>query len=594
MAGREREDAVDLFAIWYRRIIVTAFILIVLRLFWMQVLKYPDFLSRAASNKVKRVQIIAPRGQIFDRAGRSLAINEPVFSLMYFPPLAEEKDETIPVIAYRLGVTDEIIRTRIEAERKRRFPYQPIALYDNLTLEQVVYFSEHKTEFPGIFVEENNYRRKYIAGPQAAHIIGYTGLISEDDPSHMVDFGYERDEFVGKTGIEKAYETILHGRAGSREIEITKDRFFRREVRYNPPISGTDIYLTIDLEIQNIAYNALKGRRGCVIVSAPKTGEIIAMVSSPSFDPNRLHGRENADYVNSLISDQGGLPLFFRPIAGKYPPGSTFKLVTAVAGLESGKLSENMQWTCKGSLDIGNRTFREHFTPSGHGPIVFRDAIAKSCDVTFWDAGVKIGSRQISKYARLLGFGDKLGIDLPGEAAGRIPNREYKLKNWKEEWWDGDTANMSIGQGFVTATPLEVLWSVNAIVCDGIVSPPHVLKAEMIEGKVKEALLPRQIDTKISPNTMRIIREGMRRAVIYGTCKQMKESGVTAAGKTGTADVAHGQMPHGWFVGFFPYNEPQYSIVVLLENAGKSSDSAVPIATEIVRQIGQSKGLVRS
>ncbi len=593
MAGKERDENIDVFAVWYRRIIVTVFILLVLRLFWMQVLKYPDFLSRAASNKVKRVQIIAPRGQIFDRAGRSLAINEPVFSLMYFPPLAEEKDETIPVIASRLGVTEDVIRTRIEAERKRRYPYQPIALYDNLTLEQVVYFSEHRTDFPGIFVEENNYRRKYIAGPAAAHVIGYTGLISEDDPSRMVDFGYERDEFVGKTGIEKAYEAILHGRAGSREIEITKDRFFKREIRYNPPISGTDVYLTIDLEIQNIAFNALKGRRGTVIVSAPKTGEIIAIVSSPSFDPNRLHGRENADYVNSLLADKGGLPLFFRAIAGKYPPGSTFKLVTAAAGLEAGRVTENMQWTCRGHLDIGNRTFKEHFTPQGHGPIVFKDAIAKSCDITFWDAGVKIGSRQISKYARQLGFGDKLGIDLPGEAAGRIPDRDYKLKYWREEWWDGDTANMAIGQGFVTATPLEILWCVNTIIGDGSAPPPRVMKAEMIEGKVKEAMQSRPLETQISPNTMRIIREGMRRAVSYGTCQQMKAAGVSAAGKTGTADVAHGQMPHGWFVGFFPYNDPQYSIVVLLENAGKSSDSAVPIATEIVKSIATAKGLVR-
>ena len=594
MVDRDRDYVVDGFAVWYRRIIVTAFIIIVLRLFWMQVLKYPDFLSRAASNKIKRVQIIAPRGQIFDRAGRALAVNEPVFSLMYFPPLEDEKDETIPDIALKLAVKEEVIRDSIEAEKKRRYPYQPIALYDNLTLDQVVYFSEHKNEFPGIFVEENNYKRKYVAGASTAHIVGFTGLISEDDPRNMIDFGYERDEFVGKTGIEKAYEAILHGRAGSREIEITKNRFFKREVRYNPPLSGTDLYLTIDLEIQNIAHNALKGKRGCVVVSNPASGEILAMVSSPSFDPNRLHGRENADYVSSLMTDKTGLPLFFRPIAGKYPPGSTFKLVTAVAGLESGKISENMQWTCRGHLDIGNRTFKEFFTPTGHGPIVFKDAIAKSCDVTFWDVGVKIGSRQIGKYARALGYGEKLGIDLPGEAAGRIPDRDYKIKNWKEEWWDGDTANMAIGQGFVSATPIEVLWSVNTILSDGVVKPPRVLKAEMIEGKVKEARPAAANDTKISPNTMRIIREGMRRAVLYGTCKQLRQAGVSAGGKTGTADVAHGQMPHGWFVGFFPYNNPEYSIVVLLENAGKSSDSAVPLAADVVKQIAAAKGLSRS
>jgi penicillin-binding protein 2 len=586
MAGSAKKSAGDSKVAFLRIVVVVLFFALLARLFWMQVLKYPVFLKGAISNKIKFIPQIPPRGQIFDRAGRPLAVNEPVFSLMYFPPMkVEQEDAYIPEIARLLGRTPEDVKAKIKKETDRRYPYQPIPIHDNLTLEQVTTFMEIKTRLPGIFVEENNYRRRYPYGAATAHVVGYTGRIDDDNLNDMLDIGFEKEEYIGKDGAEKEFQQILHGKPGGREIEVTDLRYFKREISYKPAKSGSDICLTINADIQQAAYRVLGNRRGTIILSKPATGEIIAMVSSPSYDPNRLHGPQNAEYVNGLITDKTGLPLFFRSIAGKYSPGSIFKIVTAIAGLETGKASENTQWTCNGTYDVGNRSFREHYTPHGHGTVTFKNAIAESCDVAFWQLGVRLGSKQIGKYASILGYGSKLGIDLPGEKAGRVPDREYKLKYWREEWYDGDTANMAIGQGFVEATVLQVLWSVNAIVTDGVVPRPHVLKAVFREGDFKDAVLPPPRDLEISPNTARIVREGMRRAVLYGTCKQLKDVGVSVAGKTGTADVPHGQDPHAWFVGFFPYDHPKYTLVVLIENGGKASDSSVPVAKQFIRRL---------
>ena len=586
MEGSGRRASFDSKVLFLRIVVILLFIALLARLFWMQVSKYPDFLKGAISNKIKFIPQIPPRGQIFDRAGKPLAVNEPVFSLMYFPPMKVDQEDTyIPEIARLLGRTPEDIKAKIAKEVDRRYPYQPIPIHDDLTLEQVTTFMENKTRLPGIFVEENNYRRRYPYGAATAHVVGYTGRISDDNLSAMLDFGFEKEEYIGKDGAERAFQEVLHGRPGGREIEVTDMRYFKREITYKPAKSGNDICLTIDADIQQAAYRALGNRRGTIIVSKPDTGEILALVSSPSYDPNRLHGPENADYVNGLMADKVGLPLFFRSISGKYPPGSTFKLVTAVAALETGKASENMQWTCRGTLDVGNRTFKEHYTPQGHGAVAFKNAIAESCDVTFWQLGIRVGSRQLGKYAAIMGFGSKLGIDLPGERVGRIPDRDYKMKYWREEWFDGDTANMAIGQGFLEATALQVLWSVNAILAEGAVPLPHVLKAVFREGDFKEAPVPKPREIDITPNTARIVREGMRRAAIFGTCKQLKDVGISVAGKTGTADVPHGQEPHAWFVGFFPYDHPKYSIVVLIENGGKASDSSVPVARQFIKKL---------
>ncbi len=569
-----------------RLFVLIVFSLLLVRLFWMQVLRYPEFLKGAISNKIKYIPQIPPRGQIFDRAGNPLAVNEPVFSLMYFPPMkADSEDLYIPEIAAILKRTQEDIRAKIAKETDRRYPYQPIPIHDNLTLEQVTIILEQKGKLPGIFVEENNYRRRYPLGEAAAHIVGYTGRIDDRSLNDMLEVGFEKEEYVGKDGVEKFYQDILHGRAGRRGIEIDDKRYYKREISLTPPKSGTDIALTIDAKLQALSYKALAGRRGAVIISNPFTGEIYSMASSPAYNPNRLHGPENAEYVNNLINDTTNYPLFLRAIAGKYPPGSTFKLVTAIAGLETGRVSENAHWNCNGSYVAGNRTFREHFTPTGHGGISFKDTIGESCDVAFWQLGVRLGSRQIGKYAKILGYGSALGIDLFGETTGRVPDRDYKIREWKQEWFDGDTANMAIGQGFVEATPLQVLWSVNAVVANGVVVKPHVLKAVFREGNFKDAQKPKAVQLDISPNTARIIREGMRRAVLYGTCKQIKDCGVSAAGKTGTADVSHGQKPHAWFVGFFPYENPKFTMVMIIENGGKASDSSVPAARMIIKQM---------
>ena len=571
------------------RVVFAVFVALALRLLYLQVFRYESYVRQSIGNKVMTVTLEAPRGEILDRNGKVLAKNEPQLVLMYFPQSSQVDTATLARIEGRLAVPAGSISSLVSDRMKKRYRYQPIPLFDDLDVKDAVYFRENQDAFPGVFIERNSFKRDYTMGRAAAHAVGYIGRLGERelrrDQARQAS-NYEEIEYVGRGGVEEYLEGVLHGKAGGQDIEVDKGGRFRGVLREFPAVAGDDIYLTIDANIQREAYDVLGGRLGAIIVSDPNTGEILAMVSEPDFDANRFRGRGSGRYLSKLMTDNKNAPLLNRAYQNAFPPGSTFKPLTALAALESGQFTENSTFYCPGKLEVGKRMFW-CWNRHGHGALTFREAIAQSCDVSFYTMGMKLGGDRIKAYADMFGFDSKTGIDLPSEVDGLIPTPAWKRRRIKEPWYTGDTLNMAIGQGYIQVTPLQILWLINTIVDDGQVMTPHVLKAVEKGGRViaNEVKHNRMVD--IHSKSYRVVREGMRMVVTAGTARELNISGLHVAGKTGTAEDPPRRYPHSWFVGYFPADNPRYSFVVFLQNGGNVSEAAVSVAKQLVTFIAR-------
>jgi penicillin-binding protein 2 len=482
---------------------------------------------------------------------------------------------------------------RVEAERRRVFGFQPVTLMDELNQEQVVYLGEHRKEFDGLFIERFGFKRTYHLDELAGHLVGYTGLVTADDPQAIRNLPYGPRETVGKEGVERCYEQLLHGAAGSRDIEIDRQRVFQNVIREVPPQKGTDIYLTIDKEIQARAQQLLGGRPGAVIVSClteKHAGEILAMASSPTFDPNRF---KEMGYYASLLEDPN-LPLLNRAYRHAFPPGSTFKLVTVTAALQTGVLTAGAGFTCNGYLELGrhNKRFYCH-NRNGHGSLTLVQAIAESCDVAFYTIALRLEDppQTIKRYGERFGYGTPVGIDLPGEVGGILPDAQWKREHYAGErffevdraWYDGDTANYGIGQGFLTATPLQVLWSAHAVALKGVWVSPRLLYAKVADRQIVPMPADEPRLLQLSPQVLETVADGMRQAVISGTCEKLNLAQMDVCAKSGTAETGiAGEEDHAWVTGYWPRQSPSFGFVVFFQNGGSAGDTAVPTARELL------------
>lgn len=565
-------------------------IVLVLQAARLQLGQHRRYLAKSLSNKIQPVAIPAPRGEIFDRAGRPLAVNRVSYTLKYFPPPGEPAENAaLDAVASFLKVDRGTMVDSVIQQRKVLYSFQPVTLARDLTLSQVSYVEENRQEFPGVFIESDSYTRSYPLGAAAGHLVGYTGAIGEGDLPGMLLRGYAADDFVGKEGVEKSFEDELRGQKGVREVEVDRNRHFIRVLRTSPPHKGTDVFLTIDAEVQRKAYESLGGRRGAIVVMNPGTGEVIALASSPSFDPNRFRGSGGARYLQSIV-ESAGFPMMNRASGNAYAPGSAFKPAVLAAALESGKVSGGTTFFCEGKVEIGNRTFY-CWKRSGHGTVGLVDTLGKSCDVAFYHMGLKLGPALIGRCAEDFGFGRSSGIQLPQEVPGLIPSPAWKRRHYAggqyhdvdRIWYDGDTANLAIGQGYLLVTPLQILLMANAVANDGVLVEPTVLKGERVTGKIVGMHPPLRRDIGLHEETVRTIQQGMRRAMqLGGTAETGAVAGLKMAGKTGTAENLQGE-PHSWFVGYFPADAPRYSFVVFLENGGSSQKAAVPAAKQLAR-----------
>ncbi len=617
----------------FRAAIIIAFAAIAMRLWELQILSAHRFQSSADQNRFRLVPIDAPRGIIYDRYGQLLVRNVPSFVVSIVPAgLPDDpvqKERVLQRLSQLLGIPvrleqdesgaeaqaqgiEEILQTRTTSQ------FLPVPIATNVDRQVAFLIEEEHLELPGVVIATEPLRF-YPYGPLTSHILGYVGHIPRERLDDYEEKGYQPNDLVGLTGIELTYERFLRGVKGQKHIEVDA---FEREIRViasEPPIQGDSLVLTIDLELQQAVEKALReGMRkansevGVAIVMDPRTGEIRAMVSLPSYDANLFSGGISfADY--QALSQDPRRPLVNHAISGQYPPGSTFKIVPASGALEDGIIDQHTQFVCRGKLLLPNKLFpgdptqaQEFFCwrKAGHGPLNVVQAIAHSCDIFFYKlaGGYEnfpgMGIERLAYYAQLFGFGERSHIDLPGEAAGLLPSDRWKRHTYGESWFTGDTYNAAIGQGFVLATPLQVLNATAAVANGGTLYRPQlVYRIVDAEGRTIQRLSPEIIrQLPISEENLALVRQGMRDAVVGGTAWLLRLPEVAVAGKTGTAEYPavdeegnlildeEGHLPtHAWFTAFAPYEEPEIALVVFLAGGGEGSQVAVPVASEILR-----------
>lgn len=573
--------------------IIFIFIIVLARLWQLQILEGKRFVERARANREKIVFIQPPRGKILDSRGRLLAGVKPGFDVCIVQNEVKNLEETLQRLSSLIKINESEIRPRLVAARNQP-DYLPVPIIRNADWETVSKVEAHAFELPGITVETRP-GREYPYGPVAPHLIGYLGEISKKElETDRFPHAFAGD-MVGKRGIEARYETFLAGEKGRKILEITAKKQLKKVLSETKPITGKDIYLTIDLDLQQAAEDALKGTSGAAVAIEPSTGRILAMASSPIFDP-ALFASHISRKEWKILNDPLMRPLFDKAMQGEYPPGSTFKIVMAGAALQEHVVGINDTFYCNGKFKLGRRTFR-CWDWRGHGKTNIVKAIVESCDVYFYNVGLKLGIDKISQYAGMFGLGKRTGIDLPGERPGLIPSRAWKLKHRKEPWQKGETLNTSIGQGYVLATPLQMAHMTAAVANKGIIYRPVFLqKVTETSGRIITEFQPeKQGNLPVSRRNLEIIKKGLEGVVAdrHGTARRCRIPGLTVAGKTGTAQVFRQSrrrqsekmewkyQDHAWFVAYAPADKPAIAVAVLIEHGGHGGSAAAPVAKKI-------------
>lgn len=574
-----------------------AFMILVFRIWMLQIARGDYYNSIAEGNRI-RIHYIKPRrGVIFDRGGKQLAVNAPSFSLKIIqsdlPKENGEKEKFLREIASLAEKSyDDICRLLKDNEA---YYYQPIIVKEDLDYETALMLYVKSINMPGVALEEVS-KRLYIASSDnnsISHILGYNGKISQQELEQVDNANYLLDDYIGKAGIETIYEKELRGVLGKSQVETNALGKMVRIVAKIDSISGSDIILSIDYEFQTFIENLLKDElkklkkeKASVVVLDPNNGEILSMVSLPSFNNNLFtHGISIEDY-SRLINDEGK-PLFNRAVAGEYPPGSTFKPIMAAASLEEGIITGTTKIKSVGGIWAGQWFFPD-WASSGHGYVNVKSAIANSVNSFFYYAGggyndfEGLGIERISRYAQIFNLGENTGIDLPGEGRGFVPDALWKEERFKEPWYIGDTYHVAIGQGYLLATPVQVALYTSFFANEGVLYKPHIAKAFLDGNEIRN--LPKEYLRKdiIKPDNVSIVREGMRDAVKYGSARSLDSLPFSSAGKTGTAQTSKNRDPHAWFTCFAPYDDPEIEVTVLVEEGGEGSKVSVPIAKKIL------------
>ena len=573
-------------------------LILILRLFNLQVTKHDYYLEEALGNQMQNLPITPIRGDILDRNGKVLATNEFSYILTITPEKVTNLNETL----IELEISDLISYEDIKKFNKKlsRFKkFHNIPVKFNLSESSVASFLI-KNQLPGVEVEPY-FHRVYPYGASSSHLIGYVSSMNQKEKSNYDKKNYNGTNFVGKTGIEKQYERLLHGESGIKQIERNVAGRIVDTRIITPSIAGQDIYLNIDIDLQLKAESLLGDSRGVIALINVKDGAILSLVSTPSFDPNWFVNGISVERYNELSSNED-LPLFDRSIKGLYPPGSTIKPMVALAGLELNNITIKHSTFCPGYYKLNNysRKFND-WKRTGHGKVNVIEAIAQSCDVFFYDLAFNMGIDQIHDSLSYFQFGKKTGIDLPGELGGILPSREWKKINKDEPWYRGETLITGIGQGFMTSSPLQLALATAAIANKGqLLTPQVMMHSQSKNGDFFEERNPKaqQIPIKDISNWELII-EAMKQTVYgkFGTAKRLNNKlQYSLAGKTGTAQV-FGLDPeeeyiaenieeklrdHALFTGFAPIEDPQVAIAIIVENAGSGSSKAAPLARALL------------
>jgi penicillin-binding protein 2 len=543
-----------------------------------------EYYSEAAErNRIKALPILAPRGKILDRDGRVIVDNHASYSLL----LSREalRPEHLAPIAEGLGLEVDELKAKLQRFDRTRAKYEPVLIKEELSPADLAFVESHRDQetFPEMELIQSH-TRAYPKDGLASHVIGYVGEIS-DAELNSTEFGRNKPgDVVGQAGIERQYNDLLTGTDGERQVMVDNRGYERQVLGYKPAVPGHTLQLTIDLDLQVVAELGLEDRRGAVVALDPRNGEVLAMVSRPSYDSNIMSSHISAKQWNALLTDPDK-PLFNRALQSQLAPGSTFKPIVALAALQSQSIPEDFSANCSGGASYYGRYFKCHLK-RGHGSIQLNRAIAQSCDVFFYAVGNRTGIDNIAKYAEMAGLGAKTGIDLPYEASGVVPSTRWKMRTQRQKWYAGETISVSIGQGALTVTPLQLAHAIGGIAVGGVWYRPHLVKDQT----------PRDTARKgdVSPENVLQVIQGMYSVVnAGGTAGVARLPRIELCGKTGTAQLASNDFlksgkagkefaDNAWFVGFAPRENPEIVVAALVEN-GLHGDRAAPIVRDVVK-----------
>ena len=589
MFGRdEKVSAIRLTAAQYA--ILGILLVLAYGLWRLQVMQSDLYANLAERNRIRNVPILAPRGKILDREGRTIVDNYPSFSALLLRDSSRDLNADADLIAQGLHMDANEVRARV-----RHFAampqYQPIFLKEDITPDELSFIEAHRNELPELDTIMAH-RRLYPRNGFMAHLIGYVGEVTEDMLNQPQFELYSPGDVVGVSGVERQYNTVLMGQNGSRRALVNSHG---REVGHldeTPAVPGKQLKLTLDVDLQIAAEEALEGKNGAIVAMDPHNGEILAMVSGPTFDPNDFAVRVSRDQWNKLVNDPDK-PLLNKAIQAQLAPGSTFKIIMSVAGWQEG-IAQSLHVNCTGSAEFYGRRFG-CWVKTGHGEVELEKAIYASCDVFFYTLAEKLGIERIAKYATELGLGQKTGIDLPNEVAGVMPSEEWKIKNFKQKWFAGETISVGIGQGAVAITPVQLLRAISAISMGGKMVVPHVVNPDGLpQGYVQTSHYDEVKNVSIDPNGWTFITDAMTRVLMPGgSAPSAGVPGIDIAGKTGSAQIvslatrakfknAEDLAQNGWFVGFTPRRNPDIVVCVLFQG-GEHGKLAARLATQVIK-----------
>ncbi|MFH7321075.1 penicillin-binding protein 2 [Desulfurivibrio sp. D14AmB] len=572
--------------------------ILVLRLWYLQIQQGGEYMQLSESNRIRVQQLAAPRGNLLDRHGEIMVTNRPRFNVIWIREDAPHPDEVIKQLAriLDLDISELLDRIRAGAEQPR---FIPTRLKEDIDWRTLVRIENNSFNLPGVQIEVQP-SRDYLYGNMASHLVGYLGEINRQELAERPGDGYRSGDPIGKMGIEKLFESYLRGEKGRSYVEVDVRGFAQKQLQIQEPLPGNDLQLTLDAEIQQVAEKVLEGQAGAVVVMEVDTGRLLALASAPHLPLDQFVGRIPLPVWRGLLDDRRA-PLLNKPVQGQYAPGSTYKIITALAGLEEGVVTPETTHYCAGSIVFGGRRYH-CWNRNGHGHVNLKQAMTVSCDVYFYQLGQRLGVDTLARYARILGLGGKTGVVLEHEKAGLVPTAAWKLQRHREPWQDGETLSLAIGQGFNLVTPLQIARMTAAVANGGRLYRPKLMVAiRDPEGQVIQEFAPeleRDIST-VKTRTWRLLQEAVEAAVAgeRATGRSARIKDIRVAGKTGTAQVVRlshfehleddEEIPyqfrdHAWFTAYAPADKPEVVVTVLVEHGGGGGLVAAPMAKTVL------------
>ena len=602
--GKETNDAIKKKIRVFAILVIFVFICLSMRIWYLQILKWQYLTGLSENNRVRMVSLPAYRGTIKDRNGETLVSIRPSFNLYITPEDAGDSGSSLDLLAKKI----KFKRGKLKKSIGREKSFKDILIKADISREEVAFIEENNMRLPGIKIKAEPLRN-YVYKDLMSHTLGYLGEISKSKLKNTNNLFYSQGDFVGKNGLENIFESTLRGKKGHKEVEVDVSGRELKTIRMLPSESGNNLILTLDVKVQAELEKAMTSTpekivNGSAVVIKVQTGEILAIASKPTFDPNEFAEGITSGSWRKLINDEMH-PLQNRSIHSQYPPGSTYKIAVAYAALEEGVIDPETTIYCPGHFKLGRGRYR-CWKKSGHGAVNLHDALVQSCDVYFYTLGHRMGIDTLARYAKKFGFGTPAGIGLSREKSGLVPSTQWKLKNRKKAWLLGETISASIGQGYNLVTPLQQANMMAAVANGGMLLKPYIVKRiEEPGGTTIKEFFP-EIRGQIagSSENLEVIRKALRDVVngVRGTGKRSRLKNIIVSGKTGTVQVVRmksneelekeDEVPykyrdHAWFVAFAPYEKPEIAVAVLVEHGGHGGTTAAPIAKKVFKKYFQ-------